>query len=227
MSSQTEIYTMVAFKVAQSIGVPALTDKSKINDVLNQLWEPMRDLVLAARVWPWALRAQALAISEEADSMLGWQYRYAYPNDCLTAYAVTDAIGVQQVGRLSRFADEQYLATIMGSSAYDWDTGYGALETVIDTNVPSAVLVYLVRIEDTDRYPVHFVQALACRLAAEAAPALIGEVGLNSKQTLLQEYQWALSEAGAHAKNEASSAGGYVTPALAARGTGGGCWEGC
>lgn len=227
MYSQTDIYTMVAYKVAQSVGIPSLTDKSKINDVLNNMWPRIRDLVLSARVWPWALRAQALPISEEADSMLGWQYRYSYPNDCLTAHAVTDTIGLQQVGRLSRFADEQYLATIMGSSAYDWDTAHGELETVIDTNVPAAVLVYLVRVEDTGRYPVHFVEALACRLAAEAAPALIGEVGLNSKQTLLQEYQWALTEAGAHAKNEASSAGGYTTPALAARGSGGGCWEGC
>lgn len=220
MYSQTDIYTLVAYKVAQSIGVPSLTDKSKINDVLNRLWEPMRDLVLSARVWPWALRAKALAISTDT-SMLGWRYRYAYPNDCLTAYALTDDRGLAQVGKLTRFADPQFVARIAGSSVYDWDTSYGDLETTIDTNISNAILVYLVRVEDTNRYPVHFVNALVCRLAAEAAPALIGEVGLNSKQALLNEYTWALGEAGAHAKNEAMTAEEYVTPALAARGEAG------
>lgn len=215
--SQTDIYNLAAFKIAQSIGVTSLSDRSKLSDVMNKLWEPMRDSVLAARVWPWALRAQALALVEE-DALPGWRYRYSYPNDCITAYAITNDRGLAVTRQLARFTEADYLRSVWGSGAYDWDTSYGESETVIDTSLEDAILVYLVQVTDTGRYPAQFVQALACRLAAEAAPALIGEVGLNSKQALMNEYLWALSEAGAHSKNESASDAGYVTPALAARG---------
>ena len=55
MATRIDIYNMALYKLAQSIGVPAITDDSKAADVLNRLWEPMRDLVLTERVWPWAM----------------------------------------------------------------------------------------------------------------------------------------------------------------------------
>lgn len=217
MSTQTDIFNLALYKLAQSIAIPALTDESKAADVMNRLWEPTRDLVLTERVWPWALRAQALGVVDEPP-MPGWRYRYAYPNDCLTAYAVTDENGLAQAGKLIRFANGDYLANVWGSGAFDWDTAYGEQGTSILTNVRKAYLVFAGKVDDPGRFPPQFVNALACRLAAEAAPPLIGEVGLQSKQGLLDEYALALTNAGAHAMNEGASDAGYVTPSLAARG---------
>ena len=216
VATKIDIFNLALYKLAQSIGIPAVNDESKAADVMNRLWEPMRDLVLTERVWPWAIRSRALALDVEA-AQPGWLYRYAYPNDCLTAYAVTDSSGIAAAGKLSRFANGDYISSVWGSGAFDWDTSYGEQATTINTNVPSAYLVYACRVEDTGRYPPQFVNALACRIAAEAAPPLIGEVGLNNKTQLLQEYTLALTNAGAHAMNESRTDGDYVTPALAAR----------
>lgn len=222
MSTKTDIFNLALYKLAQSISIPSVNDESKAADVLNRLWEPMRDLVLTARVWPWAVRCKALAVVNEVPQS-GWRYRYAYPNDCLTAYALTDARGVAAAGKLTRFASGDYVASVWGSGAYDWDTSYGEDATTINTSVQDAYLVYACQVEDPNRFPPQFVNALATRLAAEAAPPLIGEVGLNSKGNLLQEYNLALTEAGAHSMNEGRNDADYLTPALAARG---GVWAG-
>lgn len=223
MATKIDIFNLALYKLAQSVAIPAVPDESAAADVMNRLWEPMRDLVLTERVWPWALRSQALAVVAEA-AQPGWGYRYAYPNDCLTAYAVTDGNGLSVAGKLSRFADGSYVASVWGSGAFDWDTSYGASGTTINTSVEQAYLVYAARVEDTSRFPAQFVNALACRMAAEAGPPLIGDVGLTSKRDLLQEYNLALTNAGAHAMNEGRNEADYVTPMLAARG--GSAWPG-
>jgi hypothetical protein len=216
MASQTEIMNLALFKLAQSIGIPSLDDDSKAADVMRQLWPTIRDLVLTDRVWPWALQSKPLQMVVEP-AQPGWTYRYAYPADCVTAYAVTTADGIRAAGKLQKFAAADYVASVWGSGCFDYETAYGEQATTISTNVEGALLVYAVRVEDAGRYPPQFVNALACRLAAEAAPPLIGEVGLQNKAQLLQEYQLALTHAGAHASNESASMESYVTPSMAAR----------
>lgn len=217
MATKIDIYNLALFKLAQSIAVPAITDDSKAADVLNRLWEPVRDFVLTERVWPWAMRALALSHQDEP-AMPGWAYRYAYPVDCLTAYAVTDAGGIASAGKLVRFTSGDWVANTWGSGSYDWDTAYGEQGTSIVSNLRDAYLVYTAKVDDANRYPPQFVNAIATRLAAEAAPPLIGDLGLQVKQNLLDEYMVALTGAGAHAMNESRSEAEYVTPGLAARG---------
>ncbi len=216
MASQTEIINLALFKLAQSIGIPSMNDDSKAADVMRQLWPTMRDVVLTDRVWPWAIQSKALQLVVE-EGQPGWRYRYAYPADCLTAYAVTDLGGLRTAGKLQRFASPDYVMSVWGSGCFDFETSHGEQSTTINTNVEGALLVYAVRVEEAGRYPPQFVNALACRLAAEAAPPLIGEVGLQNKTQLLQEYQLALTHAGAHAFNESATEESYVTPSMAAR----------
>lgn len=217
MSTRVDIYNMALFKLANSVTVPAVTDQSKAADVLNKLWEPTRDLVLTDRVWPWAMKAVALAVSSE-EPMPGWGYRYAYPNDCLTAYAVTDAGGIAGAGKLIGFATGDWASGVAAGGRFAWDTAYGEQGPSILSNAPLAWLVYCCRVENAQVFPPQFVNALACRLAAEAAPPLMGEVGLQSKGALMDEYALALTNAGAHAMNEARSDESYLTPSLQARG---------
>lgn len=217
MATKTDIFNLALYKLAQSIAIPAITDESKAADVMNRLWEPTRDLVLTERVWPWAIKVVALSVDDQLPQP-GWRFRYSYPNDCLSAYAITNAAGLHNVGKLARFASQDYLQSVWGSGAYDWDTSFGDQGTTINANTEAAFLVYACKVEDPGRYPPQFVNALACRLAAEAAPPLIGEVGLNAKGQILNEYAMAITNAGAHAMNESSQDEHYLTPSLAARG---------
>lgn len=219
MSSQAEIINLALFKLAQSVGIPSIHDKSKAADVFGRLWAPTRDRVLAARVWPWALKTQAMSVAAQAPDP-GWLLRYAYPNDCITAKAVTNENGLRVVRNLAGYCDTNFLRSGMGRWAFDWDTSYGEQGTSIHSDVAGAYLVYVARVEDPGRYPPQFVNAFACLLAAEGAGPMIGEVGLQNKRDLMQEYNVALTEAGAHDYGESESqlAETYTTPAMAARG---------
>lgn len=219
MASQIEIINIALGKLGQSNKIPDLNDRSKARDVFAPLWTPTCDLVLAERAWPWATRALALSMPAEA-AQPGWAYRYNYPQDCITALAVTDAAGLRaarHAGGLHCFASAEFRAAHWGAGAYDWETSAGEQGTTINTDVREAFLVYVQRIEDTERFPPHFVNALAARLAAEGAPAMIGEVGFNSKDRLMQEYEVALTKAGAHGFAQSQTSGDVPTPALSSR----------
>src|SRR5690606_20126939 len=82
-------------------------ERSKEARTFARLWDPMRDLVLSARDWPFAIKAQALALDPE-DPLPGWQYRYPRPADCLTALAVTNELGLRAGRTLSRWCYPDY-----------------------------------------------------------------------------------------------------------------------
>lgn len=212
MTSQVAIINLALGKLAQDKGISALSDQSKEARVFGKLWEPIRDLVLSDRVWPWALKAQLLAVQAE-DASPGWQYRYARPNDCITAVAITDESGLRSLRRLSSWCDP----VLCRPFRYEFEQAYGVDGTSLQTDLEQAWLVYTARVEDAGRYPPHFTEALACRLASEAAPQIIGDAGLSNQSQLLQKYEYALSNAGAHDRNESRDDGQWVPGALAAR----------
>jgi hypothetical protein len=168
--------------------------------------------VLAERYWPWAIKAQRLALDAEAP-LPGWTYRYARPADCITAIAVTDDTGLRSVRRLSAWCHRENVAAYM----HDYEQCMGEQGACLMSDLPLAWLVYVSRVEDPERYPAKFVDALACKLAEEAAPSLIGDKGLNAKTGLKQLYQMALTTAAAHDFNESSEDADPMSAMQAAR----------
>lgn len=197
-------------KLAQDVTIVSLSESSKAARSFNRSWEPVRDFVLSSRWWPFALKAQALAASTDSP-LPGWTYRYAYPGDCLDALAVCDENGVR--GTLQSLAHGQL------DARQEFQKVYGATETCVDTDLEAAWLIYAVAVEDVNRYPPQFVEALACRLAWENAAVLAGEVGLRMRPQLLQDYEFAKNAAGVHELNESHEVlFAYTTPSRAARG---------
>lgn len=197
MPSKIDIFNLALLKLAQDATISSFTERSKESRAAARLWEPMRDLVLAERQWPWAMRAMPLAPASEA-AMPGWRLRYSRPSDCITLLAVTDEHGLRVGRRLSRWCEEDFRQRY----AHEYETAGGEEGTSILCDLDGAYLVYVARIEDTERFPPLFVEALACKLAEEAAPSIIGDRGFTSKPNLKQLYQMALSQAAAHAYNE-------------------------
>lgn len=217
MATQTDIINLALFKLAQDQTIPTIADQSKAARVFNRLWDPTVDLVLSDGMWPWAMKAQALALGVDPTEQ-GWLYRYSRPNDCLTAWAVTNVDGLRDArsyGGLPCFTGQW--PGMFGPFKADFDQCHGTTETEILTDLEDAYLVYTVRVTDPGRFPAHFVDALASRLAADGAGAMIGEVGLNAKPRLMQEYTLARSLAATHDYNEASNSREPATPMLMAR----------
>ena len=214
MPSNIDIFNLALLKLAQDATIGSFTERSKESRIAARLWEPMRDLVLAERQWPWAMRAMPLAVASEP-AMPGWQLRYSRPADCITVVAVTDEAGVRAARRMSRWCEDDFRLRY----AVEYEVAGGEQGTSILADIEQAYLIYVARVEDTERYPPSFVDALACKLAEEAAPAIIGDRGFSSKPNLKQLYQMALSQAAAHAYNEGvHDDDPYMPAAQAARG---------
>lgn len=217
MAGQVDIINMAYGKLAQDRGISSLADQTKEARTATRVWDTVRDIVLEARNWPFALKAEALALDAEAPQP-GWLYRYSVPAECLTLKAVVDEAGLRSQRHLSGLCEPDYLAHLKRSGAYDYDMAYGANGTSILSDLPQAYAVYVMRVTDTGRFPAHFIDALACRLAAELAPPIIGEQGLRVRQTILErDYMAALSLAAEHSMNQTRTRLEPVTPALAAR----------
>lgn len=197
MPSPVDIFNLALAKLAQDVTISSFTERAKEARIAARLWEPMRDLVLAERQWPWAMRAIALALEDEAP-IPGWRYRYARPADCITAVAVTDETGMQAGRQWHRWCDDQFRQQ-HGIEFQQADGGQG---TSILCDREQVFLIYVARVTNSDSYPPMFVEALACKLAEEAAPSIIGDRGFTSKTGLKQLYQLALSQAAAHDYNE-------------------------
>lgn len=216
MASQVDIINLAIHKLGQSVKIAAVSDRSKAAAVFGGLWAPMLDEVLAARNWQWATAAEAAAPSADPPA-IGWTYRYAVPNDCVTVIAVTDESGLRTARRLSMFCDADYLRNNMGRVAFDFELSMGEDETTINSDVPGAYIVYVRRITDTGRFPPTFVNALAWRLAAEAAPPMIGDKGLRAQSNMLNGYDMALAQAGEHDKSQSQDTQQEMPAAVAAR----------
>lgn len=213
MSSPTDICNLALGKLAQDITITSFTERSKEARVYSRLWQPMRDLVLADRLWPWAMVATRLAL-EAQDALPGWRFRYSRPSDCITVVAVTDDMGMRAGRMMSLWCDPVFRQR-HGS---EFAQAYGEQGTTILSDQPEAWLIYVVRVEDPERFPPHFVDALACKLAEESAPTVIGEKGFTNKGGLRQLYQAALSLAAAHDLNESEVPGHEPAVAQTVRG---------
>lgn len=202
MASQVDIINLALGKLGQSVKIAAISDRTKEAHVFGGLWDAMRDEVLAARNWRWACASQAAALASE-DPDLGWRYRYSLPNDCITLIAVTDENGLRTARRPSMYCDTDYVKRQWGRGAFDFEQSLGDIGTTVNTDVEQAYFIYIRRVIDTGRFPPMFVNALAWRLAAEAAPPIIGtEGGMKAQQSMFNGYAFSLSEASAHDKSQ-------------------------
>lgn len=216
--SQVDIANAALGKLGQDIAIAAMSERTKHGVLFNRVWERVRDYVLADHPWPFAVKSVALSLLVQ-DPPPGWQYRYSYPADCLDALALTDESGVRVALTYAAAGgwNMSDFRNVFGDGRYDFEVVHGTQDTSIVTDLPGAYLVYASRVEEVARYPAHFVEALACRLAWDAAPAIAGELGLRMRQSLLQDYEIAKAKAAAHANNQSRDVLQPVTPALAAR----------
>lgn len=217
MASQTEIINLALMKLGQSVVVPNMEDRSKAAQVMMRLWPHSVSLVLGDRNWPFAMRSENLALDVEPAEP-GWSYRYALPTDCVRAIAIVSRSQMAHGIRYSQLTTTDQVGSMLGAGALSWELSHGLQQTTINANVGDGVLIYQGEVTDTRRMSPHFVEALACRLAADAAPALIGDSGLNGQAAMIERYKMALTEAGSLAANQSRGDETYVTPSVAARG---------
>lgn len=176
MASAIEIANRALTKLGER-RILAFTDDTKQARDVNSMFAVVRDAELRSSRWRFALaRAQLPALSTAP--AFGYERQFQLPNDCLK---------VLEVGFYSPGVDlSDYVQTD--------NSDYAVEGSVILSNLEAPLnLRYVKQVTDPTLFDALFVEAFACRLAAELAEPLT-ESG-SKKETAWREYDRAKSEA--------------------------------
>lgn len=188
MASEIDIYNMALAHIGNSSTVQDEAERSPERIACSRFYETTRDALLAYKACPWGFAKTTQALADLGDPPTNWLYRYAVPNDCITAlFIVID-------GNPNPREDQQIPFEIAFSSA----------SRVLLTNQPQAVLCYVKRITEAERLSSPFVEALAVRLGAMIATPLAKSTAIRND--LLQLSEQFAQIAMAHELNQAQQA---------------------
>jgi len=147
MPSVVDICNMSLDKVGQT-AIISLEDGNKAADLCARNWPLVRDEVLRAHPWNFAMRRTTLAPDAEAPAW-GYTYQSTLPTDFLRVVELNDLL-----------PDE-----------YQIEGGK------VQSNESVLYLRYITRVEDPNQYDAQFVTTAALRLAAENVEALTQSSG--------------------------------------------------
>jgi len=149
-----------------------LTDDTKPARLLNRIFDQVRDAELRRSRWKFSLmRAQLVALVDAPN--WGFSKQYPLPSDFLGLVQVND-----------------FYVRPMSKQRAPWALEGGLLLT----DLPAPLKIrYVARITNTGLFDPLFVEALACKLAMEAAETLTQSETKRARAA--DEYKFALSEA--------------------------------
>lgn len=152
--------------------ITALTDTDKNARHMASIYEVKRDAELAAHPWTFAITRVSIPASSTAPAFK-WLRSFPLPSDCLRLVEVGQDFDL-----------------------YDSETGarFQVEGNAILTDEASPLQIrYVARVTNTGYYPAPFVEALACRLAAESAEALTQNA--TKREAAWNEHKQAIKEA--------------------------------
>lgn len=176
MASEVAICNQALVKVGAS-RITSLSEDSKQARTLSAIYSIKRDAELAANPWTFAIKRAQIPASSTAPAF-GWAYAYPLPSDYLA---------LVEVGEDFTFYDSDSGALF----AIETDSN-GSLAILTDQTSPLNVR-YVYRVTNTGLFNSLFVEALACRLAAEVCEELTQSA--SKKEALWLEHRRALREA--------------------------------
>lgn len=161
--------------------IASLTEPSLAADLCELYYEPARDFVLEDFPWPFATKYVTLGLVEE-DPNDDWTYSYRYPDDCVYARRIVNALGRTN------------------PNPPPFKVGADADGRLIYTDEEDAILEYTKLVTDTNLFPAVFAMAHSWYLASLIAPGL----AKDKKQALncLQIYSVVKGTAEARQLNE-------------------------
>lgn len=218
MADLIQIANLSLSRIGTRSSIADLAEDSPEARGFNTIYEQARDETLDAVDWGFARARRYLA--NLGSPPLDWQYRYAYPSDCLKIRGIYQPLsqqaGMQQniTGALTSIsgisgggnaaaADATLLNTntppVPYESAVDLDAQGNDLK-VIYCDQPQALAYFTKRITNTALFPAGFVSALTWACGAQLAIPLTGSTTLM--QACLTQWRLMLSEAATADANE-------------------------
>ena len=176
MASNVEIANLALTKLGAE-RIVSFDDPSKEARALTAIYDLVRDDELRRHRWNFAFKRASLAALPDAPEW-GYTLQYELPSDCLR---------VDQVGEYF----ESYLAPgIEYRGGPDMPYQIEGRRILTDIAAP-LVIRYIYRVTDSGQFDASFVEALACRLAAQLAEDLSQSTGKGEQAR--KDYQSAIA----------------------------------
>ena len=172
MASQVGICNQALVKVGAS-RIVALTDESKQARTLNAIYDVKRDAELAANPWTFAIKRLEIPASSTPPG-------YAYP-------LPSDYLAMVEVGQDYAFYDTDH------GALFAIETDSNGSPAILTDQVSPLQIRYVSRVTNAGLFPAVFVEALACRLAAEICEDLTQS--LSKREQAWKERTQAIREA--------------------------------
>ena len=179
MPSKIEICNIALSKIGKH-PIASFEEGSKEAKECRLLYDRSLESVLRDHQWNFATKRIVLA--ELAEEVIGFDYVYAYPTDCLLAIRIYDLSGAEQDIEFEIGITEDLSAR------------------VILTNEINAVLVYTAKVENPNVFDSLFVDALAARIAMDVSVPLKGDPRVQA--AMMQTYNMLLGRAQRTNSNE-------------------------
>lgn len=144
MASKTEIANRVLSKCGDRRVSNIETDSSERAQVINSMWDIVRDKLLQAYPWNFAIKRAQIAVDGTAPAW-GYTKRYKLPTDFLS------------------------LLYIKGNPDYRVEGGY-----IVTNEGAPLYIKYCSKVTETGNWDSMFTEAFACELAVEACERING-----------------------------------------------------
>jgi hypothetical protein len=168
MASKIDIFNMALGHIGVSSTVADELERSPERVICTRYWDTCRDALLSYKSMDWGFATSAVVLADIGTPPTGWGFRYRYPNDCIEAQEIMGSSGRTEPVELRPKFDVQYEAD----------------GRVILADTQEAVLRYTKRVEEVERWPSYFVEAMAYRLASLIVMPLKNDA--SNRNNLLQ-----------------------------------------
>lgn len=209
MADLIQIANLSLSRIGTRSSIADLAEDSPEARAFNTVYEQARDETLDAVDWGFARARRQLA--DLGSPPVDWQFRYAYPGDCLKIRGIyqplsqqgmsaadTGIAGASAAG-ISATSLNTSAPPIAYESAIDLDAQGNDLK-VIYCDQPQALAYFTKRVTNTALFPAGFVSALTWACGAQLAIPLTGSTALM--QACLAQWRLMLNEAATADANE-------------------------
>jgi hypothetical protein len=176
MSSQVEIANRALTKLGAA-RIISFGDDNKQSRSVQSMFPIVRDAELRAHIWSFAVKRASLAALTSTPDW-GYSFQYELPSDCLRLIQVNDSFQGPDMSNYRNASTAEYM--LEGNK-------------ILTDYVAPLKIRYIARKVDITQWDATFVEAFACRLAAEMAEDLTQSN--QKKDAAWQEYRQALSVA--------------------------------
>ena len=183
-TSAVGICNLALTRLGISRSITSLSENSTEAKLCNRVYDQARDQLLSEAPWPWAMKYATLALLDESDTTADlssqpwryeWKYIYQVPIDAINCNRL-----VVDGGR-------------GGTTRPVFRLFQGSSGPILATDEEDAVLEYVSKVTDEQKFPPAFVSALAWKVAYEISLAMSAKQSIQ--QMAFQAYQIDLSKA--------------------------------